>query len=160
MLVNEMQNKIVKLLWDFNSLREEHIKKILGCKGDSIGSLVAKNIIVRENNGIVRHKLKEINNRNVAAFDVVMDYLDRDPEIIKGKYPANVTMKTKHTIYDIIAVKDEEFEKICKDIDTVSTADKLIIIIETKEYKKRKINTTKPCYICTFPPLEIVDSIN
>ena len=140
MLVNEMQNKIVKLLWDFNSLREEHIKKILGCKGDSIGSLVAKNIIVRENNGIVRHKLKEINNRNVAAFDVVMDYLDRDPEIIKGKYPANVTMKTKHTIYDIIAVKDEEFEKICKDIDTVSTADKLIIIIETKEYKKRKIS--------------------
>ena len=94
MLVNEMQNKIVKLLWDFNSLREEHIKKILGCKGDSIGSLVAKNIIVRENNGIVRHKLKEINNRNVAAFDVVMDYLDRDPEIIKGKYPANVTMKS------------------------------------------------------------------
>ncbi len=160
MQVNEVQNKIVKLLWDFNSLREEHIKKILNCKGDSIGSLVAKNIIVREKSGIIRHKLKEINNRNVAAFDVVMDYLDREPEILKGKYPVNVVLKTKHTTYDIIAVKDEEFEKLCKEIETISTADKLIIIIETKQYLKRPINTTKPCYICTFPPLEIVDRIN
>ena len=45
-------------------------------------------------------------------------------------------------------------------LDNVSTADRVIIIIETKEYVKKFVNTKRPCYICTYPPLEIVDRIN
>lgn len=40
--------------------------------------------------------MKKMNNRNVAAFDVVMDYLERNPEIKKRKYPVNVTLKTRY----------------------------------------------------------------
>lgn len=55
---------------------------------------------------------------------------------------------------------EEKEEKLYEEIDTVSNADKIIIIIETKNYIKRKINTTRECYICTYPPLEIVDKLN
>ena len=161
MLVNKVQNEIVDLLLQFNSLREEHLKKILNCKEYDIGSLLSQKIIARDEAiGVIRHKLKEVNNRNVVAFDVVMDYLDREPEIIKGKYPVNVTLKTKNLTYDIIAAKEKELDNLYANIDTISTADKLIIIIETKQYIKRRINTSRPCYICTYPPLEIVDGIN
>lgn len=108
--------------------------------------------------GMIKHKLKEINNRNIVAFDVVMEYLDRNPELKKAKYPINVTMKTKYITYDIIAVKEQEIENLYENINTISQADKVIIIMETNNYIKRNIETKRPCYICTYPPLEIVDS--
>ncbi len=159
--MNEKQNKIAKLLWDFQSLREEHILKVCGCSINDIDVLVANKVLVRDKKtNIIRYRTKEINNRNVAAFDVVMDYLERNPEIKKGKHPVNVTLKTRYVSYDIIAIKEQEVDNLYQNIDTISKADKLIIIIETKNYMKRKINTKRPCYICTFPPLEIVEKVN
>lgn len=159
--MNEIKNRIVKLLWDFQSLREEHIIKICNCTRSDIDVLIANKVLVRDKTtGIISHKAKKVNNRNVVAFDVVMEYLDRNPEIKKGKHPVNVTLKTRYTSYDIIAIKEEETEKLYEEIDTISNADKIIIIIETKNYIKRKINTTRECYICTYPPLEIVDKLN
>lgn len=159
--MNEKQNKIVKLLWDFQSLRESHIYKLCDCTENDINLLIANRIIVKDNKSkIVRHKTKEINNRNIVAFDVVMDYLDRNPKISKGKFPINVSMKAGYFSYDIIAIKEVEIDNLFETIDSKSNADRLIIIIETNDYQKKKINTKRPCYICTFPPLEIVDRIN
>lgn len=159
--MNEKQNKIAKLLWDFQSLREEHILKVCDCTINDIDVLVANKVLVRDKKtNIIRYRTKEMNNRNVAAFDVVMDYLERNPEIKKGKYPVNVTLKTRYISYDIIAIKEQEVDNLYKNIDTISKSDKLIIIIETKNYMKKKINTKRPCYICTFPPLEIVEKVN
>ncbi len=159
--MNEKQNKIAKLLWDFQSLREEHILKVCDCTINDIDVLVANKVLVRDKKtNIIRYRTKEMNNRNVAAFDVVMDYLERNPEIKKGKYPVNVTLKTRYVSYDIIAIKEDEIDNLYKNIDTISKSDKLIIIIETKNYMKKKINTKRPCYICTFPPLKIIEKVN
>ena len=159
--MNEKQNKIAKLLWDFQSLREEHILKVCDCTINDIDVLVANKVLVRDKKtNIIRYRTKEMNNRNVAAFDVVMDYLERNPEIKKGKYPVNVTLKTRYVSYDIIAIKEQEVDNLYQNIDTISKADKLIIIIETKNYMKKKINTKRPCYICTFPPLKIIEKVN
>lgn len=159
--MDEKKYKIQKLLWDFQSLREEHIIKICKCTQDDINVLIANKALIRDKNtGIIRHKGKEANNRNVVAFDVVMEYLDRNPEIKKGKFPVNVTLQTKYISYDIIAIKEQEIDNLYENIDTISSANKIIIIIETKNYIKKKINTKRPCYICTFPPLEIIDKVN
>ena len=89
-----------------------------------------------------------------------MEYLERNPEIKKGKFPVNVTLQTEYISYDIIAIKEQEIDNLYENIDTISSANKIIIIIETKNYIKKKINTKRPCYICTFPPLEIIDKVN
>ena len=69
-------------------------------------------------------------------------------------------MKTDYYTYDIIAIKEIEADTLFEKLDEISTSDRVIIIIETKEYNKKFVNTKRPCYICTYPPLEIVDRIN
>ena len=161
MQVNDKQKQIAKLLWDFQSLREEHILKICNCTEKDINCLIASKVITKDKNTkILKYSNKEINNRNVVAFDVVMDYLDRNPKLKKAKHPINVSMKTDYYTYDIIAIKEEEVNTLYEILDNISTADRVIIIIETKEYVKKFVNTKRPCYICTYPPLEIVDRIN
>ena len=159
--MTEMQNKIAKLLWNFSSLREEQVKKICKCNDNDIDVLLANKVLVKDKKTrIIKYRTKEINNRNVVAFDVVMEYLDRNPEILKAKFPINVSMRIKFITYDIIAVKEQEIDNLYEEIDKISRADKIIIIIETKNYIKKKINTKRPCCICIYPPLDIVDMIN
>lgn len=159
--MNDKQKQIAKLLWDFQSLREEHILKICNCTEKDINCLIASKVITKEKNTkILKYNNKEINNRNIVAFDVVMDYLDRNPKVKKAKHPINVSMKTDYYTYDIIAIKEAEVDTLYEMLDNISTADRVIIIIETKEYVKKFVNTKRPCYICTYPPLEIVDRIN
>ena len=159
--MTEKQNKIIKLLWDFQSLRETQILRICNCTPDDIDFLVSQKALVREKDSkIIRGQGKEFNNRNIVAFDVVMEYLERKAEIKKGKRPVNVTLKTRYISYDIIAIKEDEIEYLYDNIDNLSSADKIIIIIQTKQYMRKKINTDRECLICTYSPLEIVDKIN
>lgn len=159
--MTDMQNKIAKLLWDFHSLKEEQIIKVCNCTQHDIDVLTVKKVLVRDKKTkIVRHKAKGINKRNIVAFEVVMEYLERNPEIIKGNFPVNVTLQTKYTSYDIIFIKEDEVDKLYEEIDTKSNADKIIIIIETNNYVKKKINTKRTCGICTYPPLATVDKLN
>ena len=159
--MNEKQKQISKLLWDFESLREEHILKVCNCSESDINYLISKKVITKDKDTkILKYNNKEINSRNVIAFDVVMNYLDRDARVKKAKYPINVSVKTNEFTYDIIAIKEMEVDALFDDIDKISKADKIIIIIETKNYIKKFINTQRPCCICIYPPLEIVDMIN
>ena len=105
--MNDRQKKVAKLLCDFQSLREEHIMKLCGCTENDINHLIASKVITKDvNTKILRYMGKEVNNRNIVAFDVVMDYLNRNPEIKKPKkYPINVSMKAGIFSYDIIAIK-------------------------------------------------------
>ena len=159
--MNDKQKQIAKLLWDFQSLREEQVMKICDCTEKDINCLIASKVITKDKNSkILKYINKEINNRNIVAFDVVMDYLDRNPILKKAKHPINVSMKTDYYTYDIIAIKEVESDTLFEKLDEKSTSDRVIIIIETKEYNKKFVNTKRPCYICTYPPLEIVDRIN
>lgn len=162
MQVNDKQKQISKLLWDFQSLREEHILKICNCTENDINCLIASKVITKDKNTrILKYNNKqEVNNRNIVAFDVVMEYLDRNPKLKKAKHPINVSMKTDDLTYDIIAIKEIEADTLFEKIDEISTSERVIIIIETKQYIKKFVNTKRPCYICTYPPLKIVDRVN
>ena len=159
--MNDKLKQVAKLLWDFQSLREEQVMKICNCTEKDINCLIASKVITKDKNSkILKYFNKEINNRNIVAFDVVMEYLDRNPVLKKAKHPINVSMKTDSYTYDIIAIKEIEADKLFEKLDQISNSDRVIIIIETKEYNKKFINTKRPCYICTYSPLEIVDRIN
>lgn len=159
--MTEKHKEIAKLLLDFDSLKVEQVLKICSCTESDINVLIANKSIKREKNSkILRHSSRNINSRNIAAFDVVIEYLDRKPVLSKASYPINVTMKVQNLSYDIIAIKEMEIDSLFEKIDKISKADKLIIIVETKQYIRRIIKTNKPCLICTYPPLEIVDKAN
>ena len=46
--MNDKQKQIVKLLWDFSSLREEHIFKICNCTENDINFLIANRAIIKD----------------------------------------------------------------------------------------------------------------
>lgn len=159
--MNETHKQILKLLWDFQSLRQEQVLQLCNCTEKDINFLIARKAIIKDRKRrILRCNNQELNNKNIAAFDVVMNYLDRNPKIIKGKHPVNVTIKTEKYTYDIIAVKEIEVDTLFEKIDEISSSDRIIIVIETKQYIRKQINTKRPCYICTYSPLKIVDRIN
>jgi len=159
--VNEKHKQILKLLWEFQSLRENQVFKVCKCSETDINYLIANKAIIKEKNTkILRYNGKEINIRNIAAFDVVLEYLERNPKLKKGKYPISVSMEIGDSTYDIIAIKEIEANTLFERIDEISRADKVVIIIETKEYFKKVINTKRPCCICIYPNLKIVDMIN
>lgn len=161
MYVNDKQKQIAKLLWDFESLREEHVLKICNCTENDINFLIANKAITKDKKTkILKYSNKEVNNRNIVAFDVVMEYINRKPQLKKSKYPINVTMRTEDYTYDIIAIKEVEADTLFEKLDEISKSDRVIIIIETKQYIAKHISTKRPCYICTYPPIEIVDRIN
>ena len=60
----------------------------------------------------------------------------------------------------IILIKEIEKDALFDKLDEISKSERVIIIIETKGYVKEIIKTKRPCYICTYPPIEIVDRIN
>ena len=67
--MTEKQNKIIKLLWDFHSLREEHIIRICDCTENDIDMLMVNKILVKDKKtNIIRHKAREINNRNIVFY--------------------------------------------------------------------------------------------
>ena len=45
MQVNDKQKQISKLLWDFQSLREEHVYKLCNCEEKDINFLIASKVI-------------------------------------------------------------------------------------------------------------------
>ena len=105
MRVNEKLKQISKLLWDFESLREEHILKICNCLESDINYLISKKVIKKDKDTkILRYNNKAVNSRNIVAFDIVMEYLDRNVKVKKSKHPVNVTMQTNECTYDIIAL--------------------------------------------------------
>ena len=117
MRVNDKQKNIMKLLWDFDSLRESQIMKLCNCSETDINNLISN-------------------------------------------LPVIVHMQPDFYTYDIIAIKEVEIEALFDKIDEISKAERIIIIIETKDYRKQFLNTKRSCYICTYSPLEIVDRIN
>ena len=63
MLMNERQKQIVKLLWNFQSLREEHVLKLCNCTENDINFLIASKAITKDiNTKILKYSNREINN--------------------------------------------------------------------------------------------------
>lgn len=154
--MTDKQKEIAKILWTFGALREEHILKYCKCTENDINCVIASKAILKDKNTkILKYQGKEINNRVIAAFDVVMKYLDRNAVVKKAKHPINVSMKTDFYTYDIIAIKEAEVDTLFEKLDEISNSEKIIVVIETKQYINRVIKTKRPICICTYPSLDI-----
>ena len=61
--MNDKQKNIMKLLWDFDSLRESQIMKLCNCSETDINNLISNKVISKDvKKGILKYAKKEINN--------------------------------------------------------------------------------------------------
>ena len=104
---------------------------------------------------------KSVNEFLSENTDVVLGTVVSEPnEYKKGSVFYIKTDSGVKIRINYASIKEIEVDKLFEKLDQISNSDRVIIIIETKEYNKKFINTKRPCYICTYSPLEIVDKIN
>ena len=59
--MNDKQKNIMKLLWDFDSLRESQIMKLCNCSETDINNLISNKVISKDvKKGILKYAKKEI----------------------------------------------------------------------------------------------------
>lgn len=61
MRVNDKQKNIMKLLWDFDSLRESQIMKLCNCSETDINNLISNKVISKDvKKGILKYAKKKL----------------------------------------------------------------------------------------------------
>ncbi|MGN1326797.1 MAG: hypothetical protein ACI4VQ_01760 [Clostridia bacterium] len=69
--MNDKQKQIAKLLWDFQSLREEHILKICNCTENDINCLIASKVITKDKNIYLSDGIKDIFTLTNTDFTIM-----------------------------------------------------------------------------------------
>lgn len=107
--MNDIQKQISKILWDFQSLREEHIYKLLECQEKDINYLIARKVIVKntKNKILSYNNNKGINSRNVIAFVPVagtytMDFKEAAQLIMKNIGELALFINLKYLLLNFI----------------------------------------------------------
>ena len=105
--------------------------------------------------------MKKADIRTAVALDVVKMIKDNIKCIEYSRhFPVIFTIITKNNlICDIAVVRNIEQDTVFKKLKTYTTADKIIIVLESKKYNKDLLNTNKEVLICLYP-LQIIDKIN
>ena len=156
--MTKTQNNILQFLSKFKSSTEEQLKLFTKCSEQDITT----NLIVKEEKTKLLHlKMKKADIRTAVALDVVKMIKDNIKSIEYSRhFPVIFTIITKNNlICDIAVVRSIEQDTVFKKLKTYTTADKIIIVLESKKYNKDLLNTNKEVLICSYP-LQIIDKIN
>ncbi len=160
--MTKTQNNILQFLSKFKSSTEEQLKLFTKCSEQDINYLITTNLIVKEEKTKLLHlKMKKADIRTAVALDVVKMIKDNIKSIEYSRhFPVIFTIITKNNlICDIAVVRSIEQDTVFKKLKTYTTADKIIIVLESKKYNKDLLNTNKEVLICSYP-LQIIDKIN
>lgn len=160
--MTEKQDKVMQLLWNYHTLKEDDVIKYLGASKADIEFLIANRLIKKDNKtNTLQHRGRLPNEKNMIAFEVVARK-KRCQDVIKSKrYPVIIEFRVENEQYAVIVLNKTELEQYYPKIDAFTkNTDKVYIIICTDKYIKEPINTEKQCLICTYPPLKKVDEIN
>ncbi len=154
----EKENKIINFLQDFGCSTQEQIITLFGNNIDFRYILGTGNISKK---GILYvHNLKTIDNKMLAALDVLCKYKGRYKHFHTNFDPIYITFLTNDNLLYHIIVTDKNSEKgvlkLLKNVEfSIPDADKLIILFEDLEMYS-KLECKKEYLYCTYPPVKIV----
>ena len=152
-----MIKKIINFLQDFGCSTQEQLCKLFGNNIDFKYILGTGN--VSKKGQIFVHSLKTIDNKMIAALDVLCKYKGRYKHFYANFDPIYITFLTNENILYHIIVTDKNSEKgvlkLLKNELSIPGADKMILLFEDTEMYS-KIECKKEYLYCTYPPVKIV----
>ena len=161
--MTKAQNNVLQFLSKFKSCSEEQLKFFTNCSSQDIHYLITSNLIIKdERTKLLYLKMKKLDVRTAVALDVVKMIKDDIKDIGYSKhFPVIFTIVTKERIIcDIAVIRHIEQDTVFKKLkDYSQSADKIILVLDSKEYNRNLINTNKEVLICSYP-IEIIDKIN
>ena len=161
--MTKKQNEMLQFLSKFKSCTEEQLIFFTGGMMQDINYLMTYNFILKdEKTKLLCLKIKKkIDVRTAAALDV-FKFIKNDLKDFgySRNFPIIFSAITlDNQTCDIAVIRHIEQEAVFKKLQDYSNADKIIIVLENKDYDRTMINTTKEVLICTYP-IEIIDKIN
>ena len=152
--------KVINFLQDFGCATLEQLQVLFNDKMNNFKSILDGKIISKKDN-IFIHNTKKIDNKMLAAIDVLCRYKGKYVQFYKNYEPIYITFLTKdNTMYHII-VADEENEKgVVKIVNSyplsIPKADKLILLFKN-ELELENIDCEIPYLYCTYPNLKVIN---
>lgn len=159
--MNKEQATLHQFFLNYKTAREDQILKLTKCKRDDLDYLVRNKMIIKNNEyGAYYHKLRGFDIKFVVALDVICRCEKNISNFTKGKFPVIITFDAENTTFDVIVAKQIEQSRIFKQLDKISSSDKIIIVIENEEKCNiTEIETDREVLICTYP-LKIIAKVN
>ena len=160
--MTDKQKAILDFLSKFKSATMEQIVFFTKCSIQDIKELInLKYIIKDEKTNLLRHRVKHLDVRTAVALDVIKDiYKDVKDFKYSIHHPIILTALTKdNLICDIAVVRSIEQNTVFEKLDTYTKADKIIIVLDSENYDKKRIKTKKEVLICTYP-IKIIGTVN
>lgn len=160
--MTKTQNNALQFLSKFKSCSEEQLMFFTKCSIQDINYLLSANLLIKdERTKLLYLRMRKLDVRTAVALDVVKSIKDDIKDIGYSKhFPVIFTIVTNEKIIcDIAVVRHIEQDTVFKRLKNYSQADKIILVLDSKEYNRNLINTNKEVLICSYP-IEIIDKIN
>lgn len=153
--------KVINFLQDFGCATLEQLQILFDDKKNNFKNILTENVISKKDNVFV-HNRSKIDNKMLAAIDVLCKYKGKLSKFYKNYEPIYITFLTKdNTMYHII-VADEDNEKgVVKIVNSyplsIPKADKLILLFKN-ELELENIDCEIPFLYCTYPELKVINN--
>ncbi len=160
MEIKDKETKIVNFIEEFGCVTEEQLKQLFECDKIAIKNILHYHFINKKGNILV-HKQKSIDNKIIAAIDVLCEYKGRYKYFYKNFEPIYISFLGKNNeLYDIIVTEKADERGVIKLLKNKTNwnADKIILLFEDTEMLN-KIDINIPYLYCIYPPIKIVEKI-
>ena len=160
--MTDKQEKVLEFLSKFKSATEEQIIFFTGASINDIKLLLnLKHIIKDEKTNLIRHRVKHLDVRTAVALDVIKDIYKSVKEIKYSiHHPVILSVLTKdNLVCDIAVIRHFEQNTVFEKLDTYTKADKIILVLDSEDFDKKRIKTKREVLVCTYP-IKIIGKIN
>jgi hypothetical protein len=153
--------KVINFLQDFGCATLEQLQILFDDKSNNFKFVLDGNMVSRKNNIYVHNRCK-IDNKMLAAIDVLCKYKGKFIKFYKNYDPIYITFFTKDNIMYHIIVADEDNEKgVVKIVNSyplsIPKAYKLILAFPDRE-ELSNIDCEIPFLYTSYPEFEILNN--
>ena len=153
--------EIINFLQDYGCARLYHLQTLFNDRNNNFKNILTSNIVSKKNDIFVYNNRK-IDEKMLAALDVLCKYKKRYVHYNLAYLPVYITFLTKDNIqYHIIVAGEFNEDGIVKKVNnplSYPEADRYIILFKTLN-QINNINCNKPYVYCTYPNIKKIKQV-
>lgn len=149
--------KVINFMQDFGCAKLIHLQTLFNDTSNNFKNILMNNIVSKKNDIFIYNNCK-VDEKMLAALDILCKYKKRLNKYYIGYQPVYITFLTKdNTMYQIIVADKLNEKGVVKQINNptcLPDSDKYILAFQDGKQLKN-IHTSKPFLYCIYPSLEI-----
>ena len=150
--------RILNFIQDFGCVSEKQLQKLFECNRNDFKDILNSNTVSKKKD-IYVHNSRAIDNKMIAALDVLTAYQGRFTDFYLGITPVYISFLCNDTLYNVIVTDIDNQEGIVKRLNNqplkFSYADKYVLLFKDTSMLD-KIKFSKPYLYCTYMPIKII----